>query len=537
MANRLPQLTLALLLAVAACVVLGGAWLAHRAETVRIWRDRTPLRDFASTLEQEVRRLESLYETHLREIASAPDLGSPELLRTRSERIVGIRQLSVLHGEVGNRGDLHVMAMKPPAGGRWPEPTLQEKQTGLPRPTIHLMEREVLNRDGERSGWIDRPGQALLHWRQREHENAVVIFLLDRAEVAAVIDDWIRVWLASGASGTLEALAVAGGPDRILGAGGAALGGAGGDPSVPEQPDFLLPFRARFGTWQLASWDRYTTRASYHAPTLTAAGALGVLTTLLAVGVFLQQRRVSALAAQRVSFVNRVSHELRTPLTNILLNLDLVEEAVARIPGETTRRLTLVQEETRRLGRLIDNVLTFSRHDRGKLRAEPRACVPASVVRAITEQFAASFSRRGLELVCAGDVTAPCSVDADALAQILANLLSNVEKYVPGGAVEIRSEYRREELVIVVADHGPGIAARDTERIFRPFERLGSRVNEGASGTGLGLAIARDLAASMGGTLSLLSPAKGAAFELRVPAPRATGPQVISVVGPFAKTA
>jgi signal transduction histidine kinase len=92
-------------------------------------------------------------------------------------------------------------------------------------------------------------------------------------------------------------------------------------------------------------------------------------------------------------------------------------------------------------------------------------------------------------------------------------------------------------LTVTVVDEGPGISARDAERIFRPFERLDSRVNEGASGTGLGLAIARDLATSMGGTLRLLPSARGASFELRVPSPRATGPEILPDAGPSAKTA
>jgi signal transduction histidine kinase len=194
-----------------------------------------------------------------------------------------------------------------------------------------------------------------------------------------------------------------------------------------------------------------------------------------------------------------------------------------------TRRLDLVQEEARRLGRLIDNVLTFSRHEQGKLRAEARACVPASVIAAVVEQFAPSFARRALEVRRLGDLTEPCLLDADAFAQILANLLSNVEKYVPGGLVEIGGAYRDGMLTVVVGDQGPGIPAEAAERVFRPFERLESRINEGASGTGLGLAIARDLAATMGGTLRLMPSAHhGALFELRLPAPPAAPLKSIS---------
>jgi signal transduction histidine kinase len=139
----------------------------------------------------------------------------------------------------------------------------------------------------------------------------------------------------------------------------------------------------------------------------------------------------------------------------------------------------------------------------------------------VVEQFAPSFARRALEVRCTGDLTTACLLDADAFAQILGNLFSNVEKYVPGGLVEIAGTLQEGTLTMTVADQGPGIPEEAAERIFRPFERLDSRINEGASGTGLGLAIARDLATTMGGTLRLAPSERGACFELRVPAPPA----------------
>jgi signal transduction histidine kinase len=226
--------------------------------------------------------------------------------------------------------------------------------------------------------------------------------------------------------------------------------------------------------------------------------------------------------------VNRVSHELRTPLTNILLNIDIAHDTLSDSASEIRRRLALVQEEARRLGRLIENVLTFSRHEQGKLRIEPRACVPGSIIEDVVDQFAPSFTRRALQVHRVGDVTFPCLLDADALAQILSNLLSNVEKYVSGGTVEITSEHRDGCLFVTISDQGPGIPAAEADRVFRPFERLETRVNEGASGTGLGLAIAQDLALSMGGSLQLLPAASGASFQLNVPAPTVGAPTLLS---------
>ena len=154
-----------------------------------------------------------------------------------------------------------------------------------------------------------------------------------------------------------------------------------------------------------------------------------------------------------------------------------------------------------------------------------RPCRPKEVVDAVVEQFLPSFSRRGLTIRQVWSAAGACLIDADALAQVIGNLLSNVEKYVPGGAVEMACRLVDGMLLIRVTDEGPGIPFEAAERIFRPFERLDSRVNEGASGTGLGLAIARDLAVGMGGSLRLLASQRGASFELCVPAPPAIAPE------------
>jgi signal transduction histidine kinase len=108
------------------------------------------------------------------------------------------------------------------------------------------------------------------------------------------------------------------------------------------------------------------------------------------------------------------------------------------------------------------------------------------------------------------------------VAQVLANLLSNIEKYVPPGTVDIATKLSGHELSVSVRDEGSGVPAGESERIFQPFQRLNGRINEGASGTGLGLSIARELAVGMGGSLLLVPTRVGATFELRVPASLAT---------------
>jgi signal transduction histidine kinase len=511
-----PRTALLLLLALAMIILAGGLRLARKEESVRLDRDRSALRRFAGETQGELQKLEALYEEHLSALFRTNVTDRIFDVRHGADSIVGIQQVSFLRR--GSNNQEHVQIY----GQRLPVPVLQIPRSGLTSTPVLLPENVLFNPEGPAQGWIDEPGKPLFFWKRWASKEAVV-FLIDRAAVEAAIDRWLQTYTAR----SFEPVRISGGLDQLRGEGGRVL--LGENRLADDRPDLLLPMRSRLGTWELASWDQRQTRVHYNAATLVSTGVVAICVTMIAFLVFAQQQRATALAAQRVSFVNRVSHELRTPLTNILLNLDLATETLDEIPRDAARRLDLVQEEARRLGRLIENVLTFSRHEQGKLRAEARACVPASVIAAVVEQFAPSFARRALEVRCTGDLATPCLLDADAFAQILANLFSNVEKYVPGGLVEIGGEWKDDVLTVTVADQGPGIPQESAERIFLPFERLDSRINEGASGTGLGLAIARDLATAMRGTLRLLPSTRGACFELRIAAPRAEPLKSISV--------
>ena len=139
----------------------------------------------------------------------------------------------------------------------------------------------------------------------------------------------------------------------------------------------------------------------------------------------------------------------------------------------------------------------------------------------VVAQFRPSLERRGITLTITEDEAVTALVNGDAFAQILGNLISNVEKYAAaGGIASIEMENGPGEVVIRLGDAGPGIPLQERERIFRPFYRLKDSIAEGASGTGLGLSIARDLAERMGGSLRVLTGNKGpgAVFELRLPA-------------------
>ncbi|MFD0894217.1 HAMP domain-containing histidine kinase [Luteolibacter ambystomatis] len=520
-----PAKTLLLLWGIAAVVLAGGLLLARQERQVRTERDRTPLRAFATTAQGQLQRLEDLYQDHLvrlgREVV--PD---PQRAGRMADEITGILQISLLHPTTSGVQDTHIPVNASP-DGPVPLPAFATAPGLTSGSLVLLDESRLFNRD---SGWVDEPGKPLL-FHVRRSSSEVAVIAVSRSLVADSITGWLRAW----AEKSFAPVRVTGGPDQLR-AEGRVLAGAG-EAAAADPPDLLMPLRSRFGSYDLASWDLRRTLVRYHPAALAVTATLAIVIGVLGFIVFLAQRRAHAIAAARVSFVNRVSHELRTPLTNILLNIDLATELAEDDPQESTRRLDLVRLEARRLGRLIENVLTFSRAEDGRTEARitTTACVPADIVTAVIEQFLPGFQRGGLTIARTDENTAaPCLCDPDALAQILGNLLSNVEKYAPHGTVSIATTHAGGELSIRVTDEGPGIPREAAERIFHPFERIHSHIHEGATGTGLGLAIARDLATRLGGTLALLPTAtgRGSCFELRVPAPPAPSPASASSIAP-----
>lgn len=523
---RLYYLPLILLLMAAAAILAGGSRLARRELTVRVERERGGIRAFAGSMQMELYRLEKLYENHLGRMAREVPTNDTFEVSKACNWLTGVRQISILSAiplEKDGTGlvrgeknfDMHVIISNP-AGQRLPRPALYQPKDKLAAGQCVVLPDEVLEATVHESGWVAQPGNPTFFWYRRSLERYIVV-LVDTASIADGMNRWMRWWV----SDSFHPANAGTGRDQIQGPRNSVLAANGeAVKNVQTQPDFVLPMNSRFGSWQILSWDGWEIHRSYHNPTLAVSAALSLLVGLLGVGIFFQQRRAERLAVQRVSFINRVSHELRTPLTNILLNVDLASEAIEENEGpkEAGQRLQLVAEEGRRLGRLIEDVLAFSRKEQGRLKLKPRECWPAEIVKDVLGQFDTALKRRSIEVTLSGDGGESGILDPDALKQILTNLVSNVEKYAAdGGMMGIEIRRQAERLTMVVSDQGPGIPSEEAERIFKPFYRLHDSISEGVTGTGLGLSIARDLALQMGGTLRLLPRTRGASFELSVP--------------------
>jgi signal transduction histidine kinase len=216
------------------------------------------------------------------------------------------------------------------------------------------------------------------------------------------------------------------------------------------------------------------------------------------------------------NFLMRVTHELRTPLTAISGHVQALAEGVVG-PDDLDESLTAVNEEVRRLDRLVGDLLDLTRLEAHQFRVVSEEVGLA----ALLERAAASFREKARTNDVIFDTPideAPTIItDGDRVLQIVNNLLDNAFRWTPrGGTVQLGCNSSNGVAAISVSDTGRGISPAEREAVFHPFY---SRRGEG--GTGLGLSIARELATALGGRLSVESePGQGSTFTLSLPRKR-----------------
>ncbi len=252
----------------------------------------------------------------------------------------------------------------------------------------------------------------------------------------------------------------------------------------------------------------------------------GALAAGLLVASIVLARRERAVARLRAEFVASVSHELRTPLAQIRLFAETLRLDRVRTPEERRRALEIIDQEARRLTQLVQNALAFSNSDRAATAIAPREQDVSAIAREAIESFAPLAAAAGARLAVELPESAVAAVDADALRQVLVNLLDNAAKYGPSGqCIAVRLEQEAGWLFLSVEDQGPGVPVPDRDRIFERFVRLDRDRASHIAGAGIGLCVALELVRLHGGTIRAeSSPRGGARFVVALPAESRRGP-------------
>lgn len=285
---------------------------------------------------------------------------------------------------------------------------------------------------------------------------------------------------------------------------------------VAKDPLTLVSFPFRLERNESAVAPLVAEEVRFGAPLIV--GWIAVVLAVLATSLLV--RGVMRLSERRASFVSAVTHELRTPLTTFRLYSDMLESGAVK-EEKRGHYLSVLSREADRLSHLVENVLAFSRIERGNARSNVREIAVGALLEQSRERLEARLASAGLRLEMDGSCPLRVRVDTAAVEHILFNLIDNAAKYAAGGeppVVTIHTRAAGRFVEILACDHGPGIPKSEHGRIFRAFHKSAHEAAESKPGVGLGLALSRRLARSQGGDLECHGTKQGSCFVLRLPA-------------------
>ena len=219
------------------------------------------------------------------------------------------------------------------------------------------------------------------------------------------------------------------------------------------------------------------------------------------------RREIEEAARQeqlRANLLRSISHDLRTPLTSISGNALILTEKNPLLTEEKRRELSAaIYEDANWLNHLVENLLSITRIEDGRMNLQ----ISPQLMDEMIEEALHHVNRKSCEHTITtqyGDEILLVNVDARLIMQVVVNLVDNAIKYTPVGSVIQISAYRKDHQVVVdVADNGPGIPDRAKAQVFEMFYTGQSRIADSHRSFGLGLPLCRSILTAHGGTLTL----------------------------------
>jgi signal transduction histidine kinase len=288
--------------------------------------------------------------------------------------------------------------------------------------------------------------------------------------------------------------------------------------------EIKLPFSPVFRQWKMSIGYRNTTiealaRSQFRQNLLLMGAAIA----LLLMGLILAMRataREMKLVEAKAAFVSNVSHELKTPLSMIRMFAETLELGRARSSEEAQQYYQIINRESRRLTRLINNILDFSRIEAGRRQYQLAETDVAEVVTEAMQSYEHQIASAGFEVKTEiqRDLP-PAMVDREAMEQAVLNLLDNAVRYSNQvKRVDVSVSARGGEIAIEVADHGIGIPRSEHQRVFEKFYRVSTGLVHDTKGSGLGLAIVKHIVEAHCGRVTIESEqGKGSRFTILLP--------------------
>ncbi|OHB73941.1 MAG: hypothetical protein A2Z25_05435 [Planctomycetes bacterium RBG_16_55_9] len=214
------------------------------------------------------------------------------------------------------------------------------------------------------------------------------------------------------------------------------------------------------------------------------------------------------LAQKKDDFISAVSHELRTPLTSIRMYSEMLEKNWVKSQDKAAEYYRSMRQESERLSRLIENVLDFSRIQKGRKKYAFRVGDLNKSVEDVVKFMRPHAMQKGFSIRTEFGEVKSSAFDGDAVTQIVVNLLDNAIKYARDAddkIIIVRTASAGRFVLIEVEDRGPGVSHRQRKKIFEPFYRAGAEATRETTGTGLGLALVKKFAEAHSGFVEIIN--------------------------------
>ncbi len=250
-------------------------------------------------------------------------------------------------------------------------------------------------------------------------------------------------------------------------------------------------------------------------PETAGRKTLTIMLTVLAViillgffAIYQSARTVVDMSERRSEFVSSVTHELKTPLTNIRMYIEMLEQGIAPTREREQEYFRILDSESARLSRLINNVLEFSKLEKKELRPDLKQGTFEEVIARIKEVISEKLHQEGFKLITEHpqtDFPGPFTYDREMMILVLINLIENSIKFGRTSAkkeITLRVAFKGECAKISVSDTGPGVPCHALNKIFDDFYRADSSITRTTRGAGIGLAFVKKCITACGGKVS-----------------------------------